>query len=102
MSTRSGFMFFTPLKVSNKIEFINTAHVILYKPHSTKEESRAILFEFINLVRFNKSIVIDLPDYFISLLILKMNQLNDVIPSRTLTSIITDFSEMLCVRKRHT
>jgi hypothetical protein len=102
MSTRSGFMFFPARKVSTRAEFIDAASGILGRSKSVSSEDRVLLFEFINLLRSNKAIVEAwLPDYFINDVIFKMLQLNEVMPSRTLSSIIKDFYKMLSYRRRH-
>lgn len=102
MSTRSGFMFFPARKVSTRAEFMDAARGIIGRSKSIASEDRVILFEFINLLRSNKNIIIDcLPDYFINDVIFKMLQLNEVMPSRTLSSIIKDFYKMLSYMRRH-
>ena len=100
MSTRSGFMFFPARKVSTRDEFIDAARDILCKSRSIASEDRVSLFEFINLLRSNKAIIDKwLPNYFINDVIFKMNQLNKVMPSSTLTSIIKEFSDIVRVRR---
>ncbi len=95
MSTRSGFIFYPPQKVFDENDFCRVCQDLLDKMTSGKEERRKVLFEIISLVRSNRNIVNKMQIRFIVTLVFKMNELNTLVPSDTLASIIKEFDYIM-------